>query len=180
MIKEKAIKHQLTVSASLDRLPDTVKADERKMKQIMYNLLSNAVKFTPDGGEIQLIGEKVNGKDILSHAQNNFIRQQDFGFKRNRDWIKISVKDTGVGISEACLDLIFNPFEQGEKCSDQKYEGTGLGLSLTKNLVELHSGYIWAESEGTGKGSTFHFVIPVDSSEVIKKFREDCGGRSIN
>jgi signal transduction histidine kinase len=77
------------------------------------------------------------------------------------DFIEISVKDTGIGISPGDTDRIFNPFEQIDGSLSRKYQGTGLGLSLTKQLVELHGGTIWAESEGEGKGSTFSLVIPV-------------------
>jgi PAS domain S-box-containing protein len=181
MIKEKASKHGIKITTFLDGLPNYIIADETKIKQIMYNLLSNAVKFTPDGGQIRITGEKLSCKELLPLIQNDLLQQQNLGHKRNRDWLKISVEDTGVGIEEACLSLIFNPFEQGERCSDKKYEGTGLGLSLTKNLVELHSGSIWAESEGKGKGSTFHFVVPVNGNwDFKKRSREECHGRGIN
>ena len=69
--------------------------------------------------------------------------------------------DSGIGIKQEDLERIFKPFEQGENSASRKYQGTGLGLSLTKSFVELHGGKIWAESEGEGKGSMFHFVIPI-------------------
>jgi signal transduction histidine kinase len=76
-------------------------------------------------------------------------------------YIQVSVADTGIGIKHDDLDRIFNPFEQADGSSSRTYQGTGLGLSLTKNLVELHGGTIWVESEGVGQGATFSFVIPV-------------------
>lgn len=75
--------------------------------------------------------------------------------------VEISVSDTGIGISQEDIERIFKPFEQGESPLNRRFQGTGLGLSLTKRLVELHGGRVWAESEGLGKGSTFRFVIPV-------------------
>jgi signal transduction histidine kinase len=72
----------------------------------------------------------------------------------------ISVQDTGIGIQGADLERIFAPFEQGDSSMSRLYQGTGLGLSLTKRLVELHGGRIWAESAGKGKGSRFIFIIP--------------------
>ena len=77
------------------------------------------------------------------------------------NFIKITVSDTGIGIKPEDLARIFKPFEQVENAASRKYEGTGLGLSLTKNLVELHGGLIWIESDGESKGSTFSFAIPV-------------------
>jgi len=75
--------------------------------------------------------------------------------------IEISVSDTGIGIKHEDQERIFNPFEQVDGSASRKYQGTGLGLSLSKKLVELHGGKIWVESEGEGKGSTFLFVIPI-------------------
>lgn len=70
--------------------------------------------------------------------------------------VKISVSDTGIGLKPQDLDRIFSPFEQVENSASRKFQGTGLGLSLTKRLVELHEGRLWAESDGEGKGSSFH------------------------
>jgi signal transduction histidine kinase len=107
--------------------------DERKLKQIMLNLLSNAVKFTPDGGRIDLKAGPVDGG------------------------VQISVSDTGVGIKPEDQQAVFEEFCQVGDDS-HKREGTGLGLTLTKKLVELHGGRIWLESEA-GKGSTFTFTL---------------------
>jgi signal transduction histidine kinase len=79
----------------------------------------------------------------------------------NDSGIKITVTDTGIGIHPNELDRIFNPFEQVETSKSRKFQGTGLGLSLTKSLVKLHGGRIWAESDGEGRGSTFSFILPI-------------------
>jgi len=71
------------------------------------------------------------------------------------------VTDTGIGIKLENLEHIFNPFEQVESSANRRFQGTGLGLSLTKSLVKLHRGRLWAESGGEGKGSTFRFIIPL-------------------
>jgi len=143
MIKEKAIKHgirlELMVEDSLDGLK--IEADERKLKQVMYNLLSNAAKFTPDGGRITI------------HA------------KKRGDNIMVSVSDTGIGIEADELEKIFDEFYQVRHVAKGKSPGTGLGLSLIKNIVEMHHGSVWAESEGKDKGSTFTFVLPVRAAE---------------
>jgi PAS domain S-box-containing protein len=114
-------------------------ADKIKIKQIIYNLLSNAIKFTPEHGEVNLLA-------AVTH---------------NR--IKISVRDTGIGISEEDLDQLFMPFKQIDSQLSRQYNGSGLGLSIVKKLVELHGGDISVESE-VGEGSTFAFTIPLTSS----------------
>ena len=151
MIKEKTMKHGIKLSININGIPATITADERKLKQIMYNFLSNAVKFTPDGGEISITAQTCE----LDNAQ--------FSDAENvqRRGIKISVSDTGIGLIPEDLDRIFNPFEQVEHSASRKFQGTGLGLSLTRQLVELHGGKIWVESKGEGLGSTFGFVLPI-------------------
>jgi signal transduction histidine kinase len=138
MIKEKAAKHGIRLSLETDGIPDSITADERKLKQILYNLLSNAVKFTPDRGSVQCEARLADGNGK----------------------IEISVTDTGIGIQPDDLKRIFNPFEQVDGSMSRRFEGTGLGLSLTKKFVELHGGRIWAESDGVGKGAAFRFTIP--------------------
>lgn len=137
MFKEKAIKHGIAMDLDLDpaMVGDTIEADERKLKQILFNLLSNAVKFTPDGGAVRVRAE------------------------RDGEFLKIIVADTGIGIKPEDISKLFHSFTQLESPYAKQYEGTGLGLSLTKKLVELHGGRIWVESEW-GKGSSFFFTIP--------------------
>jgi len=76
-----------------------------------------------------------------------------------KEFIEVSVKDTGIGIKKEDLERIFVQFEQIESEINRRYQGTGLGLALTQKLIHLHKGYIWAESEGVGRGSTFRFVL---------------------
>ncbi len=139
MIKEKAFKRGISLDI---RIPDELsdlkfQADVRKLKQIVFNLLSNAVKFTPDGGTITLEG------------------------RQEKDELIVSVSDTGIGIKQEDLERVFGEFEQLDSSLARQQQGTGLGLALTRRLVELHGGRIRAESEGEGKGSTFTFVIPI-------------------
>ena len=161
MIKEKAMKHRINLSHNINGIPDTITADERKLKQIIYNLLSNAVKFTPDGGEIRLLSSLADSKKIIDQIESNPCRLSSADFELHQDWAQVSVQDTGVGFKSEDADRIFSPFEQVESSRSRKFQGTGLGLSLTRQFVELHGGRIWAESEGKGRGSTFHLVIPI-------------------
>ncbi|MBN1931850.1 MAG: HAMP domain-containing protein [Desulfobacterales bacterium] len=165
MIKEKAMKHSIQTKCHCDNIPTTINADERKLKQILYNLLANAVKFTPDHGSIILTARHAffddnqciisDGKKIDLSLSNKPPTIVHNGF------LEISVEDTGIGIKPEDQRRIFDPFEQANGSSSRMYQGTGLGLSLTKRLVELHGGKIWATSEGENKGSKFNFIIPV-------------------
>jgi PAS domain S-box-containing protein len=151
MIKEKALKHGIELSVSVNGVPETVSADERKLKQIVYNLLSNAAKFTPDGGRISLTAKACHLETghLVSPAGDPV------------QFIQISVSDNGIGLRPDDLERVFQPFEQAAAQGHQQIQSTGLGLSLTRQLVELHGGKIWAESEGIQKGATFSFVLPV-------------------
>jgi len=152
MFREKAMKHRIAMSNHVNGIPATIFADERKIKQVIYNLLSNAVKFTPDGGQISLSASMMDTSPAAEATDISTDRQPH---------LVISVRDNGIGISERDLVRIFDPFEQVESDYGRKYQGTGLGLSLTRRLVELHGGDIWAESEGLGRGSTFSFKIGI-------------------
>jgi signal transduction histidine kinase len=145
MLKEKAIKHGVAMELELapSLAAETIAADERKLKQILFNLLSNAVKFTPEGGAVRLRAEKEG------------------------ELFKITVADTGIGIKQEDIGRLFHSFAQLESPYAKQYEGTGLGLALTKKLVELHGGKIWVESE-EGKGSSFIFTIPARQPEQGK------------
>ena len=150
MVKEKALKRSIQLELESDNTPIEITADPRKLKQIIYNLLSNAVKFTPEGGEIWLRAERCKMDD--KHIPDNSDSSESA--------IKISVSDTGIGLNSEDIDHIFRPFEQLESSANRKFQGTGLGLSLSKEFVELHGGKIWVESAGEGKGAEFSFAIP--------------------
>ena len=170
MIKEKAMKHGIQLSTDMKRIPETITVDERKFKQILYNLLSNAVKFTPDGGEVDLEARMVDcviregrrrGDPKRLQVINVRFKEEHVHNSGSRKCLQVSVSDTGIGIKSEDQGHIFNPFDQVENSASRRFQGTGLGLSLTKSLVELHGGRIWVESEGEGKGSAFRFVIPI-------------------
>ena len=155
MIKEKAQKHNIKILTKFDGMPEKIEGDARKLKQILYNLLSNSVKFTPDGGSICLSARGCNKDTIKKMSELDFYKNIPAN-----DFLEVSVKDSGIGLKSDDIMRIFNPFEQADQARNRKYQGTGLGLSLTRKLVELHSGWIWAESQGEGSGSDFRFIIP--------------------
>ena len=162
MITEKAMKHGIKFVINMDGIPEIITADKRKLKQVLYNLLSNAVKFTPDGGSITIGAKLGTGHSVVEHGNADEKTSTQYPIPNtDRNFIEISVKDTGIGIKHEDLERIFNVFEQVETSTRRNYQGTGLGLSLTKQLIELQGGRIWAESDGEGKGSTFIFTIPL-------------------
>jgi len=164
MFTEKAMLNKMQLSTDMTDIPGTITTDERKLRQIIYNLLSNAVKFSHRGGEISIGAGLVQGFIFSDHfAKQESLDEStpDFTGKQAENFMEIYVKDFGIGILKKDLKRLFDPFEQVENSKSRKYHGTGLGLSLTKNLVEFLGGKIWAESDGEGKGSTFRFVIPV-------------------
>lgn len=159
MVKELAHRRELQLSDEFaPDVPVTIRADERKLKQIFFNLLSNAIKFTPVGGTITVALRK--GVCIFDMPPAIGRQLADAGAE-NRDYLMISITDTGIGLKLEDLERIFNPFEQADNSSTREFEGTGLGLALTRKLLELHGGAIWADSAGPGRGSTFRFVLPL-------------------
>ena len=135
LVRERAIRHGITLTQTVDAAVGDIVADERKVKQILLNLLSNAVKFTPEGGRVGLTATAVDGV------------------------MTIAVSDTGVGIAPDDQAAIFEEFRQVGREDARKQEGTGLGLTLAKKFVELHGGRIWVQSQA-GQGSTFSFTLP--------------------
>jgi signal transduction histidine kinase len=171
VIEASAHKRGIQLIIDTDGLSTSIKADERKIKQIIFNLLSNAVKFTPNGGEVRLSAQMLNGcvirpgrrwKDpqTLRIVEGPVANNPDKG-NEMRKCIQISVSDTGIGINPQDQARIFDRFEQIEGSMNGSRQGAGLGLTLTKTLVEMHGGKIWVDSAGQGKGSRFSFVIPV-------------------
>jgi len=162
MIKEKSLKHGIQLRMEIGGIPEKIRGDERKLKQVLYNLLSNAVKFTPDGGIVTLGACRFFFRDQQWTREDGNGESLPFTPSSSGEWVGISVRDTGSGLEKEDLDRIFDPFEQADNSASRRYQGTGLGLTLTRRLVEIHGGNIWAESEGPGKGSRFRFLIPLN------------------
>ena len=135
LVRERATRHGIRLTQTVDERLGDIVADERKVKQILVNLLSNAVKFTPEGGRVGLTATVADGV------------------------ITIAVSDTGIGIAPEDQAAIFEEFRQVGREDARKQEGTGLGLTLAKKFVELHGGRIGVQSQ-MGQGSTFSFTLP--------------------
>lgn len=157
MFQEKAITHDLHLGMNLPENCELEwEVDERKIKQVMFNLLSNAVKFSPDGGSVLVTVQRAPLSNLLAvRSYINHSRQSD-----ESDFMEICVKDSGIGISREDIPKLFKEFNQLDSSFTRRYEGTGLGLALTKRMVELHGGLMGVESE-INKGSEFFFAIPV-------------------
>jgi len=135
-LREMAAKKRISISTEIDHRLETVTVDPAKLKQVLYNYLSNALKFTPDEGWVA----------IRLRAEGN-------------DRFRLEVEDSGIGICEDDLPRLFGEFQQIYSGSARKYLGTGLGLALTKRIVEAQGGTVGAHSV-LGRGSTFFTILP--------------------
>ena len=136
----------IQIEIDMDSKLTSIRADEDRFVQIMYNLVDNAIKFSCENSSVK-IGARIKG-----------------------DLVEITVKDTGIGIKAENQHKIFKPFSQVDSFSSKKFQGTGLGLSLVKQIVHLHGGYVWFRSS-PGEGSTFAFTIPINGDKSKEKQR---------
>jgi GAF domain-containing protein len=139
LVRERAGRRSIALQTRVDERLGEIRADERKIRQVVLNLLSNAIKFTHEGGRIDVAAVQKDGS------------------------VEVSVSDTGVGIAPEDQEAVFEEFRQ-VGTADKKAEGTGLGLTLCRKFIELHGGRIWVTSQ-VGVGSTFTFTIPVQRDE---------------
>ena len=137
---------KLRLRVTLDARAGRLRGDPGRLQQVIWNLLTNAVKFTPPGGHIDVMLERVN-----SH-------------------VEVSVEDSGIGIKPEFLAFVFDRFSQADSSSTRRHGGLGLGLSIVKHLVELHGGSVRVKSPGEGQGATFIVALPIS---VIRS--EDTG-----
>jgi signal transduction histidine kinase len=155
----------INLLSDIDDCPERIPADERMIRQILYNLLSNAIKFTPERGSIKLSAlHLIRSNSQWSTKKGEILSLpilNEYEMMKHKQLVKVSVSDNGIGLKKEDVRLIFKPFVQIDGSKSRSYQGTGLGLSLTKQFVELHKGSIWVESEGEDKGCTFHFVLPI-------------------
>jgi CheY-like chemotaxis protein len=148
IVATEASKKGLYLGYSIDsNAPERIVGDSARLRQILINLLNNAVKFSEKGAvKIEVSGRKL---DDSNHE------------------IRFSVNDSGVGIPENWMNLLFQPFTQIDSSTTRTYGGTGLGLAICKKLVEMMGGTIWVESQ-LGKGSTFYFTIVAPSATKMQ------------
>ena len=128
----------------------TIDGDADRLRQVFWNLFSNAAKFTPEGGRI------------------------DVRARRDGDFVRVDVTDTGCGIDPAFLPYVFDRFRQENGSSKRAHRGLGLGLAIVREVVHLHGGTVQARSEGPSRGSTFMVRLPA----LVRKRRDDVPERS--
>jgi PAS domain S-box-containing protein len=136
-VRQSAAAKEIRIHPLLDSRIGLVRGDPNRLQQVLWNLLTNAIKFTPKGGRVQIVLERVN-----SHAE-------------------ISVEDNGIGIRGDFLPYVFDRFRQADPSTTRRFGGLGLGLSIVKNLVELHGGTVRVKSPGESQGSTFIISLPI-------------------
>ena len=135
-----ADRKNIKIEIDMDNKLRSIRADEDRFIQIMYNLVDNAIKFSYTNSIVKIAARKTG------------------------DMVEITVKDTGIGIKAEDQNKLFKPFSQVDSFSSKKFQGTGLGLSLVKQIVHLHGGYVWFRST-PGEGSTFAFTIPISGNK---------------
>ena len=151
-VRQPAMKKQIKLTTEIaPELNQKISVDQRRMRQVLINLLSNAIKFTPEGGEVTLTAE------LESEKTNS---------------LKISVKDTGIGIASENLDKLFQPFVQLDSRLNRQYTGTGLGLALVRQIVELHQGEVSVSSQ-LGEGSCFSIYLPYSHQNQVSISEEN-------
>lgn len=146
-IRQSALKKRIQVQVKIPFHLPALDGDERRLRQVLINLLNNAVKFTPQGGQITLKVSVINNLD-------------------DSNYLRLAIIDTGIGISSDNIKKLFKPFIQIDSSLSRQYEGTGLGLALVKNIVELHGGKV-SVSSTEGQGSAFMIDLPYLTSEGI-------------
>jgi signal transduction histidine kinase len=151
------VDNKLTISHQVDKDLPLVECDSEKIKQVLTNLIVNSIKFTPAGGSIRVSARINYYKE--SDAGNIDIREGNDKYLQSNA-IEISVADTGRGIDKKDLPRLFSSFDQLDSSLTRQASGTGLGLHICKELVEIHGGRIWVSSE-LDKGSTFSFTLPI-------------------
>jgi CheY-like chemotaxis protein len=155
-VRQSAEAKRIRVLPVLDTRIGTVRGDPNRLQQVLWNLLSNAIKFTPKGGRVQVVLERVS-----SH-------------------VEISVSDNGIGIPANFLPYVFERFRQADASTTRRFGGLGIGLSLVKTLVEMHGGSVRVKSPGENQGSTFSVALPIahvdrDEHDRAHNFKSGAG-----
>ena len=165
-IKQQALTKRIQIIPQIPKYLPEIIVDERRIRQVLINLLNNAVKFTLEGGTITLAVSLVSSETTATHRPNTNL-------------LKIAVIDTGIGISAENIQKLFQPFIQIDSALNRQYNGTGLGLALVKNLVELHGGSVELTSE-VGVGSCFAINLPIDPNnhlDIETQTEQDASGQ---
>jgi signal transduction histidine kinase/CheY-like chemotaxis protein/PAS domain-containing protein/HPt (histidine-containing phosphotransfer) domain-containing protein len=154
MVSHRAYEKQIELLYFIeDDVPETIIGDENRLRQILINLLNNAVKFTEHGEVVVWVECEQPTMDIQDHASSSKSVQR----------LHFTVRDTGIGIPPEKMEMLFQSFSQLDASTARKYGGSGLGLTISKQLTELMNGKMWVESSGVvGEGASFHFTVQIE------------------
>ena len=166
IIREKASTRRIRLEVDSAGDLGSVQVDPRKVKQVVYNLLANAVKFTGEGGSVTLRASRVPAADVGALTSGWMGRTLPIAHASCEEYIRITVTDSGIGIAEEALHRLFTPFSQIDSGLARRFEGTGLGLAMVRQLVELHGGTVAVES-AVGIGSAFTLWLPLHQSGPV-------------
>jgi PAS domain S-box-containing protein len=144
-VQQAADAKEIEIDRVLDRTIGPIAGDPARLQQVVWNLLANALKFTPKGGRVRVT------------------------LRRTESRVEIIVEDNGAGIRSEFLPHVFDRFQQADVSRTRRFGGLGLGLSIVRNLVELHGGTVWAESAGEGRGATFTIALPLAAPPVLRE-----------
>lgn len=161
-VRPAADARSIHLETAIDSRISPIAGDPGRLQQIIWNLLTNAIKFTPNGGRVRVRLERV---DVAAPPGGQFA----WGAASH---VEVTVSDTGQGIDSQLLPHVFDRFRQSDSSSTRSHGGLGLGLSIVRQLVEMHGGTVTAESPGEGKGATFKVILPV---RAVLHERRDVG-----
>ncbi|MBE7704575.1 MAG: hypothetical protein E7Z90_02035 [Cyanobacteria bacterium SIG29] len=156
-----AKEQNITINMEIDNSIEPVYIDTQRMEQVLTNLISNAIKFTRENGTIEIKSSRIKADEIRN---NPFF--DNLPTSLSEEYVKIAVKDNGIGIAKEDWGKVFEQFKQIENSLSRKVGGSGLGLPIAKRLMQAHKGFIWLDSE-LDKGSTFYLAIPLMSEKEI-------------
>lgn len=164
-IQPSAEKKEINLALDLSTKLPNITADRTKFKEIVFHLLENAIKFSPQKGNIQIAADVVDKEHVIGVLGPEGMTPE---LVQQNKFVRIAVSDNGVGLKAEDKDRIFSIFEQADTSRERPFDGTGLGLAVSRKLVELHNGRLWVDSEGEGKGSRFIMVLPLPD-ELIQE-----------
>jgi two-component system, OmpR family, phosphate regulon sensor histidine kinase PhoR len=170
IIKDQTLKKNILFNLEIEKLPEGITAfwEKARVMQALINVLDNAVKYTPEGGQIRLSAKPVQRSAVSVQQKDEIFELQSPNPELQRDFIEISVADTGIGIPKEHLPRIFERFYRVDREHSRQLGGTGLGLAIVKHIIESHGGTVEVQTV-LGKGSSFILTLPLEPEWLSSK-----------